>query len=278
MKLHLVGVIQQIAPNLDLLKVCYSIISMLYISQQHTDNWGTYRSTLSMDAGSGGGIWKQTPGNDCVEPSGQMMSQFSGSELDLRESLCPLERDSWWWLWERTCSCLKSVRRYWTSATVSVQGEAALPCPSPSRTATPLWWAWWCWFAVASGGRCWCCFSSGQPAAVHCHPLPFPPPGKEWVRRFSFVCSPAIFMRVILKLCAHQVELEGPKKIWLQPDKYISSFKIQTARWWLINFGGVVHPVWRFILIGPLSVHSSVTSHHAYEAPKSYLTNQTFDL
>lgn len=46
-----------------------------------------------MAAGSGAGIWKQTPGNVFVEPSGAMMSHFSTSEFDFRESFSPLDRD-----------------------------------------------------------------------------------------------------------------------------------------------------------------------------------------
>lgn len=46
-----------------------------------------------MAAGSGGGIWKHTPGNVFVEPSGAMMSQFSTSEFDFKESFSPLDRD-----------------------------------------------------------------------------------------------------------------------------------------------------------------------------------------
>lgn len=55
----------------------------------------TYRSTLSMASGSGGGIWKQTPGNVFVEPSAETMSHFSMSELDFRVNFSALDRESY---------------------------------------------------------------------------------------------------------------------------------------------------------------------------------------
>lgn len=64
--------------------VCYSYIII--------QSCITYRSTLSMASGSGGGIWKQTPGKVFVFPSAEMTSQFSMSELDFRVNFSPLTR------------------------------------------------------------------------------------------------------------------------------------------------------------------------------------------
>lgn len=55
----------------------------------------THRSTLSMASGSGGGIWKQTPGKVFVTPLEEVTFQFSVSEFDFRVNFSPLDKDSY---------------------------------------------------------------------------------------------------------------------------------------------------------------------------------------
>lgn len=72
--------------------LAYSCI--VYCSWLMIQIHSTHRSTLSMASGSGGGIWKQTPGKVFVTPSGQVMFQFSLSEFDFRVNFSPLDKDT----------------------------------------------------------------------------------------------------------------------------------------------------------------------------------------
>ena len=72
----------------------FIIITLFVVSLFGKKYCVIYRSTLLMASGSGGGIWKQTPGKVLVAPSVEMRFQLS-SEFVFRVSFSPLARESW---------------------------------------------------------------------------------------------------------------------------------------------------------------------------------------
>lgn len=144
----------------------------------------TYRSTLSMASGSGGGTWKQTPGKVFVFPSVEITSHLSLSELDFRVSFSPLDRESCMTMINKKNICPEGLDKSevthlscrYSSLSHSFLQEAT-PYLSPSHTGTPPWWVCWGWCVVASEERWWCCVFSGRPASVRSSAQPSPPPG-----------------------------------------------------------------------------------------------------